>query len=174
MLPPEQGVDRVEVAERARVAAHELSWSLRAVHRAASQVDQALAQRVGLRPLDYTALSHVMDAQGSSVGPAELGQRLGISTGSASELVDRLERAGHVTRAREGADRRRVSVVPQRAAVERVLNHLAPAFAALDDLARDFSIEEQAAMNRYLRLAAELLSRHAETLSDPPPDGARP
>lgn len=166
---PGPGAARAELTERTRVAAHDVSWSLRATHRASSAVDQALAQRIGLRQLDYTALTHVLDAEETPLGPAELGHRLGISAGSASELVDRLERAGHVSRAREDVDRRRISVVPQRAAVAQVLGHLAPLFAALDGVAESFSSEEQEVIIRYLRLAASELGDHAEALSNDPP-----
>ena len=165
---PDHG-ERAELTERSRVEAHDVSWSLRATHRASSAVDHALAQRIGLRNLDYAALSHVLDAEGSTLGPAELGHRLGISAGSASELVDRLERAGHVARSRDAVDRRRISVVPQQDAVARVLGHLAPLFAALDDVAESFSSEEQEAITRYLRLATSELNRHAKALSNDSP-----
>ncbi|MDF2975489.1 MAG: hypothetical protein K0S40_217 [Actinomycetospora sp.] len=47
--------------------------------------------------IDYTAMSHVLAAEVPR-GPFELGRRLGISSGSATELVDLLERAGHLPR----------------------------------------------------------------------------
>jgi len=59
-----------------------------------------LAHRLGLRALDYTAMSHVLGAD-RPMGPFELGRRLGISSGSATELVDRLERADQLERRRD-------------------------------------------------------------------------
>jgi DNA-binding MarR family transcriptional regulator len=96
--------------------AHELSWLLRAVIRASAEVDDDLARRLKLRPLDYAAMNHVMTSH-QPLGPAELSARLGISTGSGTELVDRLERSGHLHRRRHPSDRRRVSLHPTETAV---------------------------------------------------------
>lgn len=149
------------------MSAEELSWALRGVNRAAAEVDQAVAGKVGLRLSDYAAVGHVMSQEGAPLGPAELGKRLGISTGSATELVDRLERAGHVVRTREDKDRRRVSLRPSEQAVERILTELRPLFDALDELPANFTASEQAAINRYLRLAAQQLTDFAEELGEP-------
>ncbi|SIT78652.1 MarR family transcriptional regulator [Microbacterium sp. RU33B] len=155
-----------EAIERGRMRADELSWALRAVNRAAAQLDHALAARMGLRPTDYEAMGHIMDSEGSHLGPVELGQRLGMSTGSATELADRLERAGHILRARDEADRRRVSLVPQSETVGRILGELEPLFTALDDLATDFSDQERDVIERYLREAAQRLETRAEELGN--------
>lgn len=157
--------DDVEGLERSRTAATELSWSLRSVNRAAADVDQALANRIGLRPLDYAAMGHIMSAETHPLGPAELGHRLGITTGSATELVDRLERAHHIERKRTSADRRRVSLLPRKPAVDQILNELGPLFDSLDALASEFSDAEQATINLYLRSATDRLTRYAEQIS---------
>ncbi|MFE1644174.1 MarR family transcriptional regulator [Microbacterium sp. P01] len=157
-----------EDIERGRMSADELSWALRSVNRAATRLDHALAAKMGLRALDYEAMGHIMDREGAMLGPAELGQRLGISTGSATELADRLERAGHILRARDEADRRRVALVPQQSAVGRILDELGPLFEALDDVAAGFTRDERAAIERYLRLAAKRLETRAEELGGSP------
>ena len=149
--------DAVEAHERSRVSAPEVSWALREVNRAAAALDHDLAERLELRRLDYTAMGHLMSAP-SPLGPAELSVRLGISTGSATELVDRLERAGHLQRHRDVRDRRRVTLEPTEAAVGRVLGELRPLFASLDALAEDFTPAEQDAIARYLRAAAQAMS----------------
>lgn len=159
--------DPIEQTERSRVSAAETSWALRDVNRAAADVDHALARRMGLRPLDYTALSHVMTAEGA-MGPYRLSGALGISSGSATELIDRLERAGHVRRRRDEQDRRRVSVQATDAAVQRVLGELAPLFSAVDTLAEEFTEPERAAIARFLRQAAEILRAFGADEPGPP------
>ena len=144
--------DRVEGSERDRVSAPELSWALRALLRAAAEVDQELAHRLGLRPLDYSALNHVMSSE-DRLGPAELSGRLGISTGSATELVDRLEQAGQLQRRAHPSDRRRKVLEPTDAALEATLGALQPLFERLDGLVETFSPEEQDVIERYLRAA---------------------
>jgi DNA-binding MarR family transcriptional regulator len=156
--------NRTEAVERGRMSAEEVSWALRGVNRAAAELDHALAAKIGLRPLDYEAMGHIMNLEGSQLGPVELGHRLGISTGSATELADRLERADHIARVRSGSDRRRVSLVPQAKTVGRILGELGPLFDGLDDIARQFTPDEQLAIQRYLRRAAAELERHAAAL----------
>lgn len=162
----ERWQDEVEGRERKRVSAPEVSWAVREVTRAAAEVDQALARRLRLRGLDYDALGHLMDHPGA-FGPAELSARLGISTGSGTELVDRLERAGHVERHRHPQDRRRLTLQPTDSAVGAVLGELAPLFGALDALAAELDPAEQAVVVRYLRSAADRMRAFAAEPRDP-------
>lgn len=157
--------DSVETLERSRMSAAELSWALRAVNRASTEVDQALAVRLGLRLIDYAAFAHVMAAESDPIGPAELGHRLGITTGSATELVDRLERAQHITRERALSDRRRVSLTAREQSIRRALDELSPLFESLDELAAEFDENEQATIGRYLRGAKDRLSRFVDDIS---------
>ena len=143
----------VEEIERQRVQAPEVSWAFRAVYRAALAADAELARRLHLRRSDYTAMGHLMDEPGR-LGPVDLSHRLGISTGSATELVDRLEQAGHVRRARHGQDRRRVVLEPTSSGMHAVLDELAPLFTRMDALSGQFTPAEQATITRYLRQAA--------------------
>ena len=106
-----------------------------------------------------------MDQDGAHLGPAELGHRFRISTGSATELADRLERSGHISRTREGTDRHRVQLVAQQHAVGRILGELGPLFVDLDNLSQEFSAEEQAVIQHYLRGAGDRLRSHTATLS---------
>ena len=160
-------MDAVEREERARIAAQDVSWALREVTRAAVDVDYTLARRIGLRPMDYTALNHVFVNAGA-LRPNQLSARLGISTGSTSELVDRLERAGHVERHRRGDDRRSVTLAPTPAAIERVLGELSPLLSTLDHIALEFGPHERDVITDYLRRVAAAM-REFE-LAAPQPD----
>lgn len=150
--------DPVERVERERVTAQETSWALRDLTRAAIDVDYAVARRLGLRPMDYTALSHIFGNDGT-LSPHHLSARLGISTGSATELLDRLERRGHIERHRSADDRRRVTLTPTPSAVGHVLSELSPIIAALDDLAAEHTPAEREVISRYLRRAAQVMRR---------------
>ncbi|MGQ7298284.1 MarR family transcriptional regulator [Quadrisphaera sp. KR29] len=156
----------VEQVERARMSAEEVSWALRALLREADEVTRLLGRRLRLRPLDHQAMTHVMNEPGG-LGPADLSERLGISTGSATELVDRLEGAGHVRRERDARDRRRVALAPTESTVSSTLAALGPLFADLDALVSEFSAQEQATVVRYLRAAADRMRAHAERLTQP-------
>ncbi|GAA4769225.1 hypothetical protein GCM10023199_57730 [Actinomycetospora chibensis] len=107
-------------------------------------------------------MNHVLTAE-PPIGLFELGHRLGISSGSATELVARLERAGHLERRRDGHDRRRVALYLGEETLTRVLGELAPLFAAVDDAAEQFTEAELAVMGRYLRLVAERMRHFARS-----------
>ena len=165
-------LEAAERLEHSRVDADALSWLLRMNHLTAEEVDRALGTRMGLRPLDYEAMGAILDSESSPIGPVELGHRLGISTGSATELVDRLERAGHVVRERSTHDRRRVLVTPHPRAVQRVIGELSPMLADLDRLATGFSPAEQEVIGRYLRAATQVIATHAERMASSDADPA--
>lgn len=71
------------------------------------------------------------------MGPRQLSGRLGIAPGAATELVDRLERAGHLERRRDTVDRRRVHLIPTASALDQVGEELRPLIAALDSVVAD-------------------------------------
>ncbi|NEC63483.1 MarR family transcriptional regulator [Streptomyces sp. SID9727] len=79
--------------------------------------NQAVADRLGLHPTDLQCLN-LLSLEAAPVTTGRVAELTGLTTGSATRLVDRLVRAGYVTRARDTADRRRVLVatVPERMA----------------------------------------------------------
>jgi DNA-binding MarR family transcriptional regulator len=157
--------DAVEALERSRVEGHDLSWALRAVMRAHDDVDRVLARQLGLRALDYAAIDQTM-SNPEPTRPADISEHLGISTGSTTELLDRLEAAGHLRRSPHPTDRRRVLVHAEPAATSQILAALDPLFTALDNLAAAFTDDEQHAIQRYLR-AAETLLRQFQPGAEP-------
>ncbi|MBA8973961.1 MULTISPECIES: MarR family winged helix-turn-helix transcriptional regulator [Streptomyces] len=99
--------------------------------------NQALADRLGLHPTDLQCLN-LLTLEGGPVTTGRIAELTGLTTGSATRLVDRLERAGHVVRERDPDDRRLVLVatVPERAAeFTRVWDRVGGGWVALfDDL----------------------------------------
>jgi DNA-binding MarR family transcriptional regulator len=72
--------------------------------------NQAVADRIGLHPTDLQCLN-LLTLEREPVTTGRVAELTGLTTGSATRLVDRLERAGYVVRRRDEADRRRVLVV---------------------------------------------------------------
>jgi DNA-binding MarR family transcriptional regulator len=69
---------------------------------------QASAAAAGLHPTEWLALS-ALDLDGRMTS-GDLAARCGLTTGAGTRLIDRLERAGHVQRLADPADRRRVLI----------------------------------------------------------------
>jgi DNA-binding MarR family transcriptional regulator len=140
-----------------------LSRALRDLLLAGDEADQIMARRLRLSPTDYAAMNH-LGSGAEQVGPVELGERLGISSGSATGLVDRLESAGHVQRKSHPTDRRRLVVAPTESAMRTIVALLVPMLDDLDGLGDQFTEQEQRVIERYLREAALRLRAYATSL----------
>ncbi len=71
---------------------------------------QASAEAMGLNATDMYAMNCLELAGPMTSG--ELAERTGLTTGATTRLIDRLERGGHVRRATDPADRRKVIIEP--------------------------------------------------------------
>ncbi|GGQ20929.1 hypothetical protein GCM10010266_50240 [Streptomyces griseomycini] len=124
---------------------------------------QALADHLGLHPTDLQCLN-LLTLEGGPVTTGRIAELTGLTTGSATRLVDRLERAGYVVRERDEGDRRRVLVatVPERAAeFGRVWDRLGGGWTALFD---DLDDSELALFIDHLRRATDFGAQQAERL----------
>lgn len=124
--------------------------------------NQALADRLGLHPTDLQCLN-LLTLEGGPVTTGRIAELTGLTTGSATRLVDRLERAGYVTRERDAGDRRLVLVapVPEKAAEfgrawERFGSGWVTLFEDLDDAELDLFIDH---MRRTTAFGAEQAAR---------------
>lgn len=120
--------------------------------------EQALARRMGVNGTDLSAMGHIGAAE-PPIGPRELSLRLGLSPAAVTEVVDRLEDAGHLVRERDTRDRRRVQLRASTSAIAQVLTELAPLTGELDALADSFSDAERVAIRRYLEGAVAAYTR---------------
>ncbi|MFE9772198.1 MarR family transcriptional regulator [Streptomyces sp. NPDC005931] len=126
-------------------------------------VSQAVADRLHLHPTDLQCLS-LLTLEGGPVPTGRVAELTGLTTGSATRLVDRLERAGYVVRDRDAADRRRVLVVPvpERAAeFGRVWDRLTGGWLALFD---DLDESELGLFIDHMRRTTEYAAKQAARL----------
>jgi DNA-binding MarR family transcriptional regulator len=87
------------------------------------------AMGAGLNERDFQALVRIVEAAGLS--GAELGRILSMTSSSVTELADRLQNAGMITRTRSPSDRRLVVLKPT-ARGKRVIDRaLGPTLAAM-------------------------------------------
>ena len=128
------------------------TWALRALGAAEASASGALARRMGLHPTDLSAMSHVAASDGR-LGPRELSTRLGLTPAAVTDVVDRLQAAGHLLRERDTTDRRRVRLVPSESAAAEVRGQLRSLLDRLDALTAEFTDGERDAIRRYLDAA---------------------
>ena len=122
---------------------------LRRLQTAMGEAEAALARRLEIGPTDLAAMTHLTFAPGP-IGPRELSGRLGITPGATTELVDRLERAGHLERRRDTLDRRRVQLHPSSGTLDQVAGELGPLLRALDAVATRLDDHDRTVVAAYL------------------------
>src|SRR3712207_5746539 len=120
----------------------------------------ATAKRMGLEASELAALEHLQAA-----GPMthkRLGERLSMSPGAITSMVDRLESRGYVERIPNPEDRRSALVRITKRGLEESLRHLWPYIEEMKDVEEGFSEEERAVVARFLRAATRATQRAAE------------
>ncbi|MER8096011.1 MarR family winged helix-turn-helix transcriptional regulator [Streptomyces goshikiensis] len=77
-----------------------------------TELGRRFAAWLGLHSTDAIAVLQITAAEerGTPLSPARLSERISLSTGATTALLNRLEAAGHITRAREHTDRRIVTL----------------------------------------------------------------
>ncbi|OBA79952.1 MarR family transcriptional regulator [Mycobacterium sp. 1164966.3] len=87
-----------------------ISADLREVSAESDQIGRLFAAAHQVRPTDFRALLHIMVAEtaGRPMTSGDLSQRMGLSGGAITYLVDRLIESGHVRRDSHPEDRRKV------------------------------------------------------------------
>lgn len=149
-------------AGRARLM-DELAGASRRYMAAYALFNQALADHLRLHPTDLQCLN-LLSLETGPVTTGRVAELTGLTTGSATRLVDRLERAGYVTRERDAEDRRRVLVtlVPERLAeFGAVWQKLNGGWFGMFD---SYDDDEIALLTTHMRRTVELSAAQIERL----------
>lgn len=124
---------------------------------------EAVARLSGLSAADHKALELIGRTGPQTAG--EIARATDLSPAAVTGLVDRLEGAGYVRRARDPADRRRVivSAVPNsRKDIEKVFAELS---AAMGEMMSRYDAREQALIEDYVTRTIEILREQTRRLS---------
>ena len=134
----------------------------------AVRLGRAFAVRHHMHPTDWAALLAVIqgDRVGRPLTPGELAQRLGISSGATTAVVDRLERAGHVRRVRDDHDRRRLTLHRGDTATALLYTFSEPLDAAMDAIVVGYSGGELDVVQRFLGDAIGQVCEHRRHLDE--------
>ncbi|MBU2669136.1 MarR family transcriptional regulator [Actinoplanes bogorensis] len=108
---------------------------------AQSELGRQFARSRQMHPTDAAAIVQIIAAEdhGEPLTPARLAERLDLTTGATSILLNRLEAAGHVTRTREHTDRRIVTLHSTPAIHAEAAGFYEPLNQQLKDVLADYS-----------------------------------
>ncbi|MEU6088718.1 helix-turn-helix domain-containing protein [Streptomyces sp. NPDC047085] len=131
---------------------------------------QELARRLGLNVTDLTCFAFVLEAGEDLLTAGDLAARAHVTTGAVTGILNRLERAGYVTRRPDPADRRRVRVAAVPAAVTRVEAVYAGHYKRLTALFAEYSPDELAVVTDWFTRATALAHEYLEKLNRNDPE----
>lgn len=154
--------DRSDIAEQRT----RLMEALRMYGSAFNQFSRQFAQWSGLHPTDGEALMEIVYAEerGVPLSPSRLAERVQLTSGATSTLIDRLERAGHVRRTREGTDRRTVTLRSGSSVHEMADEFFAPLGNRLDTMMARYPPDMLAEFESFV---GELVDTMQTELTDP-------
>ncbi|MFD7624977.1 MarR family winged helix-turn-helix transcriptional regulator [Streptomyces sp. NPDC059851] len=135
---------------------------------------QEVAQLLGLNVTDLTCLGHVLGAGDEPLSAGDLAALANLTTGAVTGVLNRLERSGYAKRQPDPADRRRVRVVADPVAAQRVVAMYAPFYDRLAALFAEYSPEEVAVIADWFARATAEARAHLDRLRSGELDPAAP
>jgi DNA-binding MarR family transcriptional regulator len=123
-----------------------------------------VADKLGLGPSDHKC-ADLIHFQGEPISAGRLAELTGLSTGAITGVLDRLERAGFVTRTPDPSDRRRVMVryTPERAPDLRPF--FLPLRQAMIDCCERYSNAELTVIIDFMRSTATVIEDQVARLA---------
>jgi DNA-binding MarR family transcriptional regulator len=120
-----------------------------------------------LHHTDAEALTRVLIAQeqGTPVTAGALAEELGLTTGAITGVVDRLERAGHLSRVRDERDRRKVLLQYSSGGRALADEFFIPVKQRTEVVMDHFSPTELEVVRRYLAATGAAVAAHREVLA---------
>jgi DNA-binding MarR family transcriptional regulator len=141
---------------------YELSMMLRTFVMESNRFLEIFSAAHELHPTDMTALNLIMTG---SMTPGTLAKALNLSASATTSVLDRLEKAGHVTRERDPQDRRRVELRVLSAATALASTFFQPLAREYASAWERLSPQDRQVVARFLAATTEATSRVRESVS---------
>lgn len=123
-----------------------------------------LARRAGMGRAEFDALDYIEEA--GEMTPNHLSERLFLTSGATTALIDRLEDAGLLARSPHPSDRRSLILRLTKSSDETGARRLSPYMKDLEDAARLLDDNGRAAVGAFLEAAAEAAVANAKREAD--------
>jgi DNA-binding MarR family transcriptional regulator len=135
---------------------------------AVNDFDATAARVLGVNHTDLRCLE-ILLAQPTAL-PSQLGDQLGLTSGSVTTMLDRLQQQGYLTRTPDPTDRRKVTVRATPKATQKVWVELyQPLVTEGFEAIAHYTATELATVSDYLRRGRQLHQRHLTRVRAMPP-----
>lgn len=143
---------------------------VQAYQSAVDDFDREAARILGINATDLRCLEVLLAEADSEVTPRVIADRLNLTTGSVTTMLDRLERAGYVTRERHTGDRRKVIVRATPEVTKHSWSMIGPMIEdSYSDVTSHFTTDELGVVERFLHRATVLQEKHVQLLKERDP-----
>lgn len=144
-----------------------LTMSMRGLGSRTVLYQQSVAASLGLYNNDFLSVD-ILHEKGP-VTAGELSKLTGLTTGSVTALIDRLEKSGFVRRQHDPHDRRKVIIVPLYENKEEISNTYLLLHTAMVELASSYTDEELELISQFLHKASLVLEEQIRHLNSNAP-----
>lgn len=118
---------------------------------------QGMAQKMGVVYTDLKT-AEILNETGP-ITAGELAKMTGLSTGSVTALIDRLEKEGYVKREKDKSDRRRVMIAPIPERHKEIMNHYQTLSTKTKQFCEDYTNAELAAILNFINGMTEMMEQ---------------
>ena len=129
------------------------------------QLNGLIADRMGVTTTDFHCL-HVLQQDGPATA-AVLAKRVGLTPGSVSRMIDRLDDADCIKRVPDPNDRRRVLIEPTGAGLNRIGAYYAGLTARTHEDLAEFDDEQLRTLVRFIEVSRDSTSAEVARLRSP-------
>ena len=148
-----------------------VGFALQRYQSSVNDFDREMARLLRINSTDLRCLEILISEPDTDIIPRTIADRLGITTGSVTTMLDRLEGAGYITRIRHGSDRRKVLIQATPTAQDRVWSMISPVLEdGTADVVEHFTIDELDVVERFITRATDVQGRHVDRLRNTPRD----
>ncbi|MEV7770798.1 MarR family transcriptional regulator [Kitasatospora sp. NPDC086791] len=142
-----------------------LSWKMRRLSGETVLFHQAIADRLGISPTDLKCL----DLASAGPGPITAGRLAevsGLTSGAITGVINRLEKAGLVSREQDPNDRRKVIIVVSPSVPDRVVGLFGSMTDSMTELCSRYQDHELALVLDFVSRAADTTHQEAAKLQE--------
>jgi DNA-binding MarR family transcriptional regulator len=132
---------------------------------AVDDFDREIARLLGVNETDLRCLEVLLSVEETT--PGALGSRLGLTTGSVTAMLDRLERLDYLARNRHPVDRRSTLVRITPLARERAYGLMAPFLEdSVGQVVARYSAEQMELVTDFLAFSGRIQNEHTRRLRE--------